>query len=118
MIVHRLLGSATEFHARTIPPGMDAAEAWVLDIERTTLVLGSSQRGQVADPAATREHGVETVRRNSGGGAVLLVPGRSLWIDVLLPGTTRAGSTTSAGRRTGSASSGRTRSGRPASANR
>jgi lipoate---protein ligase len=85
MIVHRLLGSATEFHARTIPPGLEAAEAWVFDIERTALVLGSSQRGQVADPMATRQHGVEVVRRNSGGGAVLLVPGRSLWIDVLLP---------------------------------
>ena len=85
MNVHRLLGSATEFHARTIPPELEAAEAWVFSIQRTALVLGSSQRGHVADEASTRQHGVEVVRRNSGGGAVLLVPGRSLWIDVLLP---------------------------------
>ncbi len=80
VIVRRRRGSAADFHALQIPAALDEAEAWVFEVERPALVLGSSQRGQVtvADPA------VEVVRRNSGGGAVLLVPGRCLWIDVLL----------------------------------
>jgi lipoate-protein ligase A len=85
MTVHRWNGSAAEFHARSIPPSLDSAEIWVFTLERPALVLGSSQRGRVADDALAQEQGVEVVRRNSGGGAVLLVPGRCLWIDVLLP---------------------------------
>ena len=29
--------------------------------------------------------GIEVVRRRSGGGAVLLVPGEVLWVDVVVP---------------------------------
>ena len=45
--------------------------------------------------------GIEVVRRRSGGGTVLLVPGEILWIDVLLPRATDSGTTTSAERATG-----------------
>lgn len=81
MIVQRWHGSAAEFHARGIPEPLETAEAWVFEVERQALVLGSSQRNQrtVAGPD------VDVVRRNSGGGAVYLVPDRCLWIDVLLP---------------------------------
>jgi lipoate---protein ligase len=84
VIVHRWHGPATEFHARPVAP-LDRAEAWLLSLERPALVLGSAQRGEVADHAAADARGVEVVRRNSGGGAVLLEPGRCIWLDVLLP---------------------------------
>jgi lipoate-protein ligase A len=48
-------------------------------------VLGSTQRDDVADRSALGIAGVELVRRRSGGGAVLLVPGDSLWVDVVVP---------------------------------
>jgi lipoate-protein ligase A len=59
----------------------------VLDIEQSLLVLGSRQTVELVDTDAAQRAGVEVIRRHSGGGAVLLHPGRSLWIDVLLPRT-------------------------------
>jgi lipoate-protein ligase A len=58
---------------------------WVLDPDRPALVLGSTQPDTVADHEACRRAGVEVVRRRSGGGAVLLVPGDLVWVDVVLP---------------------------------
>jgi len=57
----------------------------VFALERPALVLGSSQRDGVADLRVAQAHDVEVVRRSSGGGAVLLIPGECLWIDILLP---------------------------------
>ena len=57
----------------------------VLDVERPALVLGSTQRETDADVLALDAFDVELVRRRSGGGAVLLVPGQTLWIDIELP---------------------------------
>jgi lipoate---protein ligase len=57
----------------------------VLEVERPALVLGSTQPDAIVDPAALGAAEVELVRRRSGGGAVLLVPGDSLWVDVVLP---------------------------------
>ena len=39
----------------------------------------------VLDLDACRDAGVDVVRRRSGGGAVLLVPGEMTWIDVIVP---------------------------------
>jgi lipoate-protein ligase A len=50
------------------------------DVERPAVVLGSAQRDQVKAP-----DGVDVVRRRSGGGAVLLVPGDVVWADVTIP---------------------------------
>jgi lipoate---protein ligase len=47
------------------------------------LVLGSSQRLEVVDNATIGS--IEVVRRRSGGGAVLLIPGEVVWLDVLIP---------------------------------
>lgn len=52
---------------------------------RPALVLGSHQPDDVWDPAALRAAGVETARRRSGGSAVLVGPGRVLWVDLLIP---------------------------------
>jgi lipoate-protein ligase A len=59
---------------------------WAFDVRRPALVLGSKQRGPgIADDAACASAGVEVVRRRSGGGAVMLEPGRVVWFDVVVP---------------------------------
>ena len=64
-------------------------EIWQHDIVSPALVLGSSQDESIVDRDACRRAGVDVVRRRSGGGAVLLVPGEVTWLDVVVPiGTT------------------------------
>jgi lipoate-protein ligase A len=82
--VERSRGSARAFHAREVPEPA-AAGVWVHDVDRPALVLGSSQRDDVVDAAGAVAAGVEVVRRRSGGGAVLLVPGEVIWVDVVVP---------------------------------
>ncbi|MGV3758375.1 MAG: lipoyl protein ligase domain-containing protein, partial [Actinomycetota bacterium] len=80
--VHEEAPSA--FHARSLPED-GRRRAWVCRPERAALVLGSAQRDEVVDGPACAQAGVEVVRRRSGGGAVLVVPGELLWVDVLVP---------------------------------
>jgi lipoate-protein ligase A len=54
---------------------------WVAEPTEPALVLGSTQPASVVATGAS----VEVVHRRSGGGAVLVVPGEQLWLDVLLP---------------------------------
>jgi len=54
-------------------------------IERPALVLGSTQPEAHVDPAVVARRGIDVVRRRSGGGAVLLVPGDVVWLDVVIP---------------------------------
>jgi len=77
-------GSAADFHARAVeePAGR---LVWWSTVDRPALVLGSAQRPEVADAGAMAAAGVELVRRRSGGGAVLLVPGEVVWVDVIVP---------------------------------
>ncbi len=83
--VVRRRSTAAEFHALPIPEPA-VPEIWIHEITAPALVLGSTQRGDgIADVAACERAGFEIVRRRSGGGAVLLVPGEVVWIDVLLP---------------------------------
>jgi len=49
------------------------------------LVLGSGQREDDGLLARADAAGLPVVRRRSGGGAVLVVPGFVLWVDVLVP---------------------------------
>jgi lipoate-protein ligase A len=60
-------------------------EIWWHDITSPALVLGSTQSADVVDEQACHRAGVEVVRRRSGGGAVLLVPGVVTWVDVIVP---------------------------------
>lgn len=85
MIVERRAGLRTELEARSLPEPLDEPTVWVFDIPEPLLALGSAQREHVADLAAAEARGVDVVRRNTGGGAVLMLPGEGLWIDVLLP---------------------------------
>lgn len=58
---------------------------WFVEVARPTLVLGSSQPDSVVDRKRADTAGVEVVRRRTGGGAVLLRPGETVWADVLVP---------------------------------
>lgn len=76
--------SPADLHARPLPDPLERA-VWVADASVPTLVLGSGQPDDVVDRAACEQAGVAVARRRSGGGAVLVEPGRVLWLDVLLP---------------------------------
>ncbi len=54
-------------------------------VERPTLVLGSAQPDSDVDRLVARPLGLEVVRRRSGGGAVLLMPGEFVWLDLVIP---------------------------------
>jgi lipoate---protein ligase len=80
--VERSAGSAAAFHGRPMPDVV-VRSVWVHEVSAPALVLGSSQRPEVVDDATIGS--VEVVRRRSGGGAVLLIPGEVVWLDLLLP---------------------------------
>ncbi len=60
-------------------------EVWWHRIDEPTLVLGSAQRESEIDAEALERFGVARARRRSGGGAVLLEPSTSVWIDLVVP---------------------------------
>lgn len=90
-------GIESSWRAETV--ALDVAEAHAADltgpgaarfvrvhrIERPALVLGSAQPDTHVDRAAVEAAGIDVVRRRSGGGAVLLVPGDVVWLDVVIP---------------------------------
>jgi lipoate-protein ligase A len=85
MHVERISGPAAGLFTADLP-ALDELVAVSYELPRPTLVLGSSQRPEtVVDQRALEAAGVDLVRRRSGGGAVLLEPRASTWIDVLLP---------------------------------
>ena len=84
--VHRATGSAATFHQRPLEEPLERT-VHVWEVDRPALVLGSAQPDTVVDRGACASAGVEVVRRRSGGGAVLLDPGATVWVDVELPRT-------------------------------
>ena len=83
VVAHRR-GAAADLHGRELGPEVTRAVT-VLDVERPSLVLGSTQPDGDVDHEAATAAGVDVARRRSGGGAVLLVPGQQLWVDVEIP---------------------------------
>lgn len=77
-------GSAAALHAFGVP-AQPRRLVRQLRVDRPALVLGSTQSLEVADAVACEAAGVEVVRRSSGGGAVLLDPDETLWVDVVVP---------------------------------
>ncbi|HEY1282645.1 MAG TPA: hypothetical protein VGF22_23395 [Acidimicrobiales bacterium] len=82
--VSRERGGAADFHAREVPTPARRT-VWCFEPTAPAVVLGSTQPEATVDPGACARAGVDVVRRRSGGGAVLLVPGEVLWVDVVLP---------------------------------
>jgi len=78
--VERRSMSAAGFHALEVPDPVERA-VWIAEPTGPALVLGSTQPASEVRPGAA----IEVVRRRSGGGAVLVVPGEVLWIDVIVP---------------------------------
>ncbi len=79
--IERVRSSAAEVHGRDLPDRV-TRRVRVVEVDRPALVLGSTQPDSDVDRATAARLGVEVVRRRSGGGAVLLDPGGSTWIDV------------------------------------
>ncbi len=77
-------GSAADFHGRDVAAG-SGRQVWVQHVDRPALVLGSTQPEDLVDREAAGRAGVEVVRRRSGGGAVLVEPGGTVWVDVVVP---------------------------------
>ena len=80
--LHR--GRAGEFHSREMPAVVQPS-VWWFEVERSALVLGSSQPIEHVDTQWCDHHDIDVVRRRSGGGAVLLQPADVLWADILIP---------------------------------
>jgi lipoate---protein ligase len=79
-----IVGEAADVHERD--PGRPSAPlVWAIEVTSPALVLGSSQSLHDADHDACRQRSVAVARRRSGGGAVLLVPGEVVWVDVIIP---------------------------------
>lgn len=83
-VVVRSRGPASDLHERPVPDPATPA-IWWHDVTSPALVLGSAQDQSVVDAAACRAAGVDVIRRRSGGGAVLLLPGEVVWFDVIVP---------------------------------
>lgn len=83
--VEHVRARASELHAWDVP---EPAARLVRVCEATgpAVVLGSTQRLDAVDHDACAAMGFEVVRRRSGGGAVLVVPGDVIWVDVVVPG--------------------------------
>ena len=75
--LERPRGSVFERHHNV--PDLSIRSLRVHEIEKPTLVVGSSQNETVALGK------IPVVRRRTGGGAVLLRPGEVFWVDVTLP---------------------------------
>jgi len=77
-------GAAGAYHGRQLPE-RSCAHVWRFAPAAPALVLGSTQSESLVESIRCAELGIEIVRRRSGGGVVLLAPGQTIWIDVLLP---------------------------------
>ncbi len=73
--------------AALAPDGGDSVQRAVRILNPTdrAVVLGSAEPESHIDLNAARSAGLQVVRRRSGGGAVLVEPGRMLWVDVVIP---------------------------------
>jgi lipoate-protein ligase A len=82
--VDRRRAGAGVLHGRPLPDHVERS-VWVHEVDRPALVLGSTQDDGVVDRRVAAALGIEVVRRRSGGGVVLLVPGEVAWLDVIVP---------------------------------
>jgi len=79
-----MTADAQSLHSAELPP---VRGVWLMIPTRPALVLGSSQSADDVDAAFCSSRGLDVARRRSGGGAVLVDPIASVWIDVVIPRT-------------------------------
>ena len=77
-------GTAAQLHAREPADASLFSATWNV-VTEPALVLGSAQPSYTIDHAIAAVHGIEVVRRRSGGGSVLMLPGEMCWLDVVVP---------------------------------
>ncbi len=80
--IEHVHGDAGAFHAAD---PIARRSATFHTVPSPTLVLGSAQPDGEVDHRVAGALGVEVVRRRSGGGAVLLLPGEFVWLDLVIP---------------------------------
>lgn len=79
-----MTADAQSLHSADLPPGRGV---WLMTPTRPAFVLGSSQSANDVDAAFCSSYGLDVARRRSGGGAVLVDPAASVWVDVVIPRT-------------------------------
>lgn len=77
-----VVSDAQSLHAADLPARRGV---WLMRPTRPAFVLGSSQGGDDVDGGLCASHGIDVVRRRSGGGAVHVDPVGSVWIDIAIP---------------------------------
>jgi lipoate-protein ligase A len=85
--VEQRTSDAAQIHGSWPKVLADPSRRTVADCRVTgpSVVLGSTQSEAVVDRAGAEALGLSVVRRSSGGGAVLVVPGDPAWVDVWIP---------------------------------
>ena len=86
-VVHES-GSVDHLHHLPDPDSGSAVAVRTARIMHPTsaaIVLGSSQKEAVVDVEVASQLELRVARRRSGGGAVLVVPGEQVWVDLLVP---------------------------------
>lgn len=81
-VVHESHGDAGTFHA-TDP--LARRSATFHTVVWPTLVVGSAQPDRDVDRRVADALGIDVIGRRSGGGAVLLMPGEFVWLDLVIP---------------------------------
>jgi lipoate-protein ligase A len=82
--VERRSGSAESVHALDWPEPL-VPTVWMIDVDAPALVLGSTQSVADVDASALANDGIALVTRRSGGGAVLVEPADTVWVDLFVP---------------------------------
>jgi len=85
--VQRVRGPAGVLHRQSADTmrRISCRDVRVLHATSPALVLGSSQLESDLDSEAVADAGLEIVRRQSGGGAVIVGPGEVVWVDLVIP---------------------------------
>jgi lipoate-protein ligase A len=82
--VERRSASAAALHALEWPESLEPT-IWLMQADVPALVLGSTQSAADVDQAALARAGIALATRRTGGGAVLVEPDDTIWVDVLIP---------------------------------
>lgn len=83
--VSRVRDHAGDIHWRDPWSAGGGRQVWLCECLQPAVVLGSTQPESHVDFKRAAASGVEVARRRSGGGAVLVVPGETVWVMVAVP---------------------------------